>query len=482
MTAPMRVAIVHYHLAKGGVTRVIQSALRALRGSDCEALVLSSARPEESLEPVAIVPELAYAERASVESADRLEQGLLKAARMAFGREPDLWHFHNHGLGKNANLPEVVRRFAMQGKRLVLQIHDFAEDGRPGNFLVRNAPYRDGTFTDAGTALYPVAPQIVYAVLNRRDQTLLHEAGIPREQVRWLPNAVSLPEEDAPATGPDRPGRLVLYPTRGIRRKNLGELLLMAALCPDFRYATTLAPRNPQWAGIHRHWEALIKTLDLPVELALCDRSSAAFEPLVRSAHVLVTTSIAEGFGLAFLEPSLLGKALVGRDLPEITADFRDNGVALPGLYTEWPVPLSLLNGPALRDRTCRAMRALNQAYGRTQQPAEALAAWHQFTRHGEIDFGCLDEAAQTEVIEAVHRGQPHRIGLPFGLEKPAATPIRENRARINALYGLSPYRDALRALYEGILRAAPASPTGADPERILDGFLQPNRFRLLRA
>ena len=40
------------------------------------------------------------------------------------------------------------------------------------------------------------------------------------------------------------------------------------------------------------------------------------------SAHRLVTTSVAEGFGLAFLEPWLFGKGLLGRNLPEITVDF----------------------------------------------------------------------------------------------------------------------------------------------------------------
>ena len=37
------------------------------------------------------------------------------------------------------------------------------------------------------------------------------------------------------------------------------------------------------------------------------------FAALLASAHALVTTSVAEGFGLAFLEPWLMGRPLAGR-------------------------------------------------------------------------------------------------------------------------------------------------------------------------
>jgi glycosyltransferase involved in cell wall biosynthesis len=48
---------------------------------------------------------------------------------------------------------------------------------------------------------------------------------------------------------------------------------------------------------------------------------------------LVVSTSINEGFGLGFLEPWLFGKAVVGRDLPQVTSDFRKKGLSFPSLY-----------------------------------------------------------------------------------------------------------------------------------------------------
>jgi hypothetical protein len=476
----MRVAIVHYHLAKGGVTRVIESATRALQGS-AETLVICSAPPEVPLARVAIVPELAYCTTASVDSADRLEKGLREAAIKAFGGLPDLWHFHNHGLGKNVNLPEVIRRLALDGQRLVLQIHDFAEDGRPENHLLQEAPYKAGTFPDRAIGLYPVAPQIVYALLNQRDHRLLREAGIPAGQLVWLPNAVALPV-NTPASAGKSPSDLILYPTRGIRRKNLGELLLIAALSPNHRYATTLGPRNPQWLPTHQHWERLAKELGLPVDFGVCDHGQTSFEDLVYSAQALVTTSVAEGFGLAFLEPSLFSKPLVGRDLPEITADFRANGIELPGLYETWPIPLKAFDAGSLRTRYAQALMEWARSYGRHLPGETASATWEEITAKGQIDFGHLDEQAQTEVLRGIGSGKGPSIGLPLNLTDPANAHLPRNQMVIESSYGLPAYRAKLLSLYRRVLESHPAPPTGIDQEKILDGFLQPTRFRLLRA
>ena len=43
---------------------------------------------------------------------------------------------------------------------------------------------------------------------------------------------------------------------------------------------------------------------------------------MVAHAKAIVSTSVAEGFGLGFLEPWIFGKGLCGRDIPEITSDF----------------------------------------------------------------------------------------------------------------------------------------------------------------
>lgn len=480
----MRLAVVHYHLKRGGVTRVIASALESLGGACDKAVVIAATQPEETLPcPVAVVPELAYTEEASPSAAKRLNKAMQAAARPHLGGDPDMWHMHNHCLGKNVNFPEALRLLLKDGAtRVLLQIHDFAEDGRPGNYRRQKDPYERGLFADYATSLFPVAPQIGYAVLNGRDHEILRGAGIPESSLFWLPNAVTGGIDEGAPDSPARTPPLMLYPTRGIRRKNLGELLLMSRVYPDFQYATTLTPDNPQWRPTHDRWVELAGELGLPVSFGLGERPGASFGELVKAAHSLVTTSVAEGFGLAFLEPWLFGKAVRGRDLPEITTDFKKNGIQLKDLYESWPIPCRLFNENALRERFLRAARSGYAAYGKAVTDTRLLEAWRDLTADGSLDFGGMDEEAQTEVLRSL---DPSRSGAP---SFPAAVGggtdpdlVKENTQRIRESYGLASYGRSLMEIYTTLREASAEVPRAASTDFILKAFLDPRRLRLLR-
>src|SRR5688572_3998718 len=189
--SPMRVAIVHYHLDPGGVTRVIEAASRALTAAGVGHVVLIGDRsePREAEEfPIRRIAGLGYLTAPGDLTAETLAEALRTAAAEALGGAPDVWHFHNHSLGKNRLLPDVVARLAEAGERLVLQIHDLAEQGRPGNYpLIAHC-----------RTLYPFSRRIHYAFLNSRDLATFNDAGLPEENARLLPNAIpSLPAETA---------------------------------------------------------------------------------------------------------------------------------------------------------------------------------------------------------------------------------------------------------------------------------------------
>ena len=79
----MRVAIVHYHLQGGGVTRIIEHLQNSLRGGDVSTVVLTGAPPAVNL-PGAyrVVPGLQYEEvRPKTSPAD-----LADAMRLAYIR------------------------------------------------------------------------------------------------------------------------------------------------------------------------------------------------------------------------------------------------------------------------------------------------------------------------------------------------------------------------------------------------------------
>ncbi|MBK1619465.1 hypothetical protein CKO42_13660 [Lamprobacter modestohalophilus] len=493
----MRIAIVHFHLQTGGVTRVIQHACAALASAGHSVVVLSGEPPQQpgSLAArVEVVSALGYEERRQPLGASALQQAMEQAAARALGGPPDLWHIHNHCLGKNLALPEALRRLAEAGHRLLLQPHDFAEDGRPALYrrMLETIGAQDGAGLSAH--LYPVAPQIHYATLNERDHGFLAAAGVPSTQLHRLPNAVSFAgEQDSRASRPPSSQQTAarsdhrrwLYPTRAIRRKNLGELLLWAALAdPEDRFATTQAPQNPLEQPIYQRWVALAQALALPVDLAL-GAGNSDFGALLASSHALMTTSVAEGFGLAFLEPWLIGRPLAGRDLPEITADFRADGLDLSGLYQRLPVPLDWLDAAALRRRLDQALAAAASAYSREREADDLERTWRAAVdEEGRVDFGRLDEDAQTQVLRHV-RADP-AAGSALDATSPPLTAdaelIARNQAVVEREYLIDGYRHRLEAIYQSLLNA-PATPLRdqADGQALIARFQAPERLHLLR-
>jgi hypothetical protein len=491
----MRICIVHYHLQLGGVTRVIQHAFEALRPRGVRLVVLSGEPPGIQMPAdlaVRVLPGLGYDERRAACTPDELAADMVRAARDALGAAPDLWHVHNHSLGKNTALPAALLRLARDGHRLLLQPHDFAEDGRPALYGRLRERLADGDIGRLSSLLYPLAPQVHYATLNRRDRDFLAAAGVPAAQLHALPNAVSvggapdsgtLEAADAPQRRADGQ-RLWLYPTRAIRRKNLGELLLWAAVAGEQdRFAATQAPQNPQERPAYERWVALARELTLPMTFA-AGEGDVDFGALIASSHALVSTSIAEGFGLAFLEPWLLRRPLAGRDLPEITADFVDAGVRLPGLYTRLEVPLAWLDRERLRAAFTTAAADRAKAYGRPAADS-AERAWQSAVNAAHIDFGRLDEPAQEVVIRRLRTEPDARSALrPRALEL-AATPalIESNRAVIAETYSVPGFGERLAAIYATVAAATPsATLAAAHGDTLLDAFLAPERLSLLRS
>jgi hypothetical protein len=375
-------------------------------------------------------------------------------------------------------------------------LHDFAEDGRPALYRRLRDQLADGDVGRLSALLYPLAPQVHYAVLNARDLGFLANAGVPDTNLHLLANAVSAPKPDiepqmahaAPQscieTGCADGKRLWLYPTRAIRRKNLGEFLLWSALGDEQdRFATTQAPQNPQEQARYRHWVDLALALRLPVTFELGNRVDD-FQGLLASSHALVTTSVGEGFGLAFLEPWLSGRPLAGRNLPEITRDFRTNGVRLDALYERLLVPLAWIGTAGIRSRFANALAANAAAYGRELGEDALERTWRSAVTDGRIDMGRLDESAQETLIRHLHANPAARVDMqPDALvvsNDPAIIPANESAIRTN--YGLRGYGKRLRSIYADIIESAPSARLErVDGAILLDEFLAPERLTLLR-
>lgn len=503
----LAVALIHYHLRPGGVTRVMERAVESL-GDEVDLLVLTgeASAPGDLLTPITEpFHALEYSDEKLADT-EKLAEDFRFTARSLLGREPDVWHIHNHALGKNSFTPQLVWYLANAGCRLLLQPHDFAEDGRPENYRL----LKDHLGDDLNRMLYPIASHVWYAPINFRDKAFLEGIGLPN--VHELPNAVAknvgqaLPLPAVVASCSDAPLRVqpaqdgderlprnktIVYPARAIRRKNIGEFLLWSLLAPEgYTFQSTLAPQNPVWQGYYNEWVEFAQELKLPVEFDAGRKYD--FSELVQNAEALISSSIAEGFGLAFLEPWLEGKTLIGRKLPEITADFEDEGLDLSTLYSTLPVPLEWAGESGFFNALEMAMKQSYAAYSKPWKNEYLEQAKVELVMDGKVDFGILDETLQRNVIRHLVDNPADRTVLPplfceaFAKQDTFPKPhtprlIENNQKVVQEHYSIEAYGKRLLGIYRDLAATEPGKVSSANAEALLDEFLKPERFNLLR-
>ena len=481
----MTVAIVHHHLGPGGVSSVIAAASRCLAEAGIRHVILVDGTPAPAHDlPVRIVPGIGYLAAPGDLTADTLVGRLRAAALDALGEPPAVWHFHNHSLGKNPLLPGVVARLAEDGERLILQIHDLAEDGRPANWQAV-ADCRN---------LYPVSRRIRYAFLNSRDRAVFRAAGLDDGNSVLLENPVEVPAEAVSAGGG---APLLFAPVRGIRRKNLGELVFLAALAPaGVRIAISRAPLNQDALAIHDNWRKFAERQLLPIGFDVVDRFSpadgapAGFESWLGHATHFLTTSVAEGFGLPFLEAAALGKPLLGRKIAHLAADHERHGILAGDLYDSLLVPIDWLDLTLLRDHLKTTLERNHRAYRRPLTKAAMDAALTALVRDGWLDFGNLPELLQQGVIERLSDPSSRNVprvckeGAIFAAQDWLAGAIANRTPTVTAAQ-LAPFSSArygkkLLGLYCGLTEMPREDVRFLEPSGIVEAFLTPESFHFL--
>ncbi len=482
----MRVALVHYHLQSGGVTRIIGHIQKALDQLGIASVVLTGKTPPHwANDRFRVVPGLLYEAERPLWSVDHLVSEMRQQATDALGAQPDLWHVHNHSLGKNLLLPPALRQLAAMGEHLLFHIHDFAEDGRPSNYRAMLSEMAGGHKKMLAGQLYPCGGHLHYAVLNNRDWHHLREAGLPVSQLHLLPNPVDTAWIRKTDSLPVKKRPLWLYPTRAIRRKNLGEFLLWSAIVPsDLQLATTSGPENPrEWPRYHR-WQQVSAALQLPVCLGMVENTGCDFIELVRQSQVAMTTSVSEGFGMAYLEPWILGTPAWGRNLADVTDAFQEDGLQLQSCYDRLSFPLEWVGEKELHRVALQGLTRNLAAYGRTPGNGDLERVLSSWCREGMVDFGRLDEPLQERVLIRVvqQRAQaallvPHQFPDPEEL----AQVLASNREVLTNRYSLEQYGRHLQTAYQQVVDSSITPCEQLDGEVLLDRFLAPERLTLLQ-
>lgn len=467
----MKVAVLHYHFDRGGVTRVVSSTLQGFDNYPGCSFGLLSGRPVHEIDaPTSVIPGLDYSTGSSTApDPDSLYREVIREARTLFrGEDPDVWHIHNPALGKNTAFTGLVARLARDGRALLLHEHDFAEDFRPANYTLRES------HRAPGDPAFPYSARVRYAVLNERDARLLAQAGLPDEFLVRLPNPVP-PTPLLPPVDPN--SALILYPVRALARKNLGEFLLLAqAMDADLRWQSTLPPTNPAYQPRFEDWKKLAAELSLPVELGAAASGHETFEERMAAARAVVTTSVAEGFGLSFLEPWTHGRPVFGRDLPEVTEEFRSQGISLQSFYREFPIPAEAVDLPTVAESWCNGLESAYQAFG-IDAPAEAIRSRADSIRRSPtVDFSSLSEPLQMDALRTIsEKGIPTRP--PVQLPDPDSDRIARMRALILESYSLPHYVDRLANVYTALANSESEPLSSLAPRDILGQFLHPARF-----
>lgn len=477
----LRIVFLHFHAKPSGVTRVIQQQMDALR-DDAECIFIAgnngNGGPLEgdwNLRKVLIVAGVGYDGIRPEERVDSTVSHILKAIESQWPSGCDLIHVHNPLLNKNRDFLAILKTLQNKGIPLFLQIHDTAEDFRPESYYSQEE--------------YPI--NCHYGVINSRDYQLFLQAGLKPEGLHLLPNCVTpLVSQNQTLTdsGHDRfPSPFVLYPVRAIRRKNIGEAILLSCFFPPpVHLGITLPPSSPVDYPSYESWKAFALREGLPVyfELGLA-------KPLahwIPETLCMISTSIREGFGFTFLEPWTAGRGLIGRRIPSVVEDFQQQGIEFPDLYDHLFIPTEFLPFGEARARWEGMVRETYEQYGVPLDPRVIETAWNRIIEGGKMDYPYLHPLIAQQFIRECKGNSKLRERLldlnPFletSIEKvgTARRPdlIESNRMRVLSAYSLEKYREQLLSVYRKVL-TMPVHHS-IDKKNLLQSFLDLKFFYL---
>jgi hypothetical protein len=461
----MNIAFIHFHLKPGGVTTVIRQQINTIQ-NHCNVIALAGEKPAEFPTEVIPISGIAYDQNGSASSSpENTASDIDKAIHSIWPEGCDVVHVHNPILAKNRNFLKVLKLLQQKGYKLLLQIHDFAEDGRPLSYFPE--PYPENCH---------------YCVINKRDYDFLTKSGLTHQGLHLLSNMVNPMDAEAPDCGLKN---FVLYPVRAIRRKNIGEAILLSLFFRNGEtLVITLPPNSPVDVQSYNGWKNYSAHHHLRVEFQASSKYD--FSSLVRASKFIITTSINEGFGFAFLEPWTVNKMLWGRNIPEICMDFQQKGIRLDNLYHQIRIPVSWLNRETLFKKFQSTLEQNLIFFGYPRDTLNLVDGFDELIQNGCLDFGMLSEPFQQQVIERVlfsSEDRNHLIAInPFLAEIGTSGQqwiIDHNKKVILSSYNKDLYQKNLMQIYKKVKHVQIAH--AVDKKKLLFHFLTLSRLNLLK-
>jgi glycosyltransferase involved in cell wall biosynthesis len=346
----MQVVIVHHHLNPGGVTRIIASQIQSLRESfpNIKIKLLVGAVHQNFKVPfddieVVECEEINYLTDISDNNKLAAQYKSIQTFFDTHISSHDIIHIHNVNLGKNPLVTLAIHDLALKGYKILNHAHDFAED-RPDNWDFLTEVVSKLFKKNLAEVLYPVLPNYMLGVLNSFDLNRLHKKGIDKKRVYLIPNPVSISSKkktfNTHSVRTDIVDKLTLkanlpiitYPVRVIERKNIGEYILLCTLfSTKANWLVTQPPKNPIEIVKYKEWKQFCAENNIPLHFEVGEK--VGFEELIFTTDLCFTTSMREGFGMAYMEPWIMDTPVMGRNLKYITNDLIEGGIQFPYLY-----------------------------------------------------------------------------------------------------------------------------------------------------
>ena len=463
----MKIVFIHYHLKIGGVTTVIQQQIDSIK-EDCQVLVLTGELPKGRFPTDIIhIPGLGYTQANDIPlDPESVAESVQDAITHRWPEGCDLIHVHNPTLAKNIHFLNILKALQKRNFKLFLQIHDFAEDGRPAAY------FEDEYVSDCH-----------YGVINSRDYRILEKSGLIKTGLHKIFNTVDDFDE---IEGSENFQNRVLYPIRARRRKNIGEAILLSNFFKEGEILTiTLPPISPVDLGAYSMWKQFVEENALRVEFDAGRRNT--FKSLVAASKFIITTSITEGFGFSFLEPWTAGKLLWGRKLPDICEDFEKNGIQLNHLYTKLRVPIDWIGKEEVFRVWKNCIIENTTLYGYQMPKMEIENCFSRLTEDNTIDFGLLNERFQKQIISEIITNKAAKqrlISLNDFLADPGKIKhsqalVEHNKTTVRNYYNKFQYRITLFDIYKHVVRTPVHH--RIDKDRLLGSFFDLKNFSLLK-
>ena len=332
----MKILFIHYFCKKDGVTRVILNNIKGLAAHSNDLEFIFAAGYFEFPIPQEI--EQRYIDWNAEDILSQLQK---------ISQDADVVIIENPTIGIFPKATLAFKEFSETNpdKKIIYRIHDFVDD-RP--LLLDEFKKICGDLDE----IYPKSDNVSFLALTSCDKKRLIDKGL--QNVSVLPNSIVMSEFETDKEGAfnlrktfedngiiNSEERILAYPVRVLRRKNIEEAILLTKLinkesAQNYRLIVTIPFEKDYEIEI----ENLAEEYGVPCSIGKASKHISfdkkekyTIADLYLIADLVISTSVCEGFGLAFVEPWLVETPVIGRKVDSTTEDFEKNGIDLTHLY-----------------------------------------------------------------------------------------------------------------------------------------------------